>query len=160
MAVQHDGSCSPLCDLMGEAGILINGTFQNPAEPLIFITEDEAGCLQSGCLVIDVSCDEGMGFFFAKPSSFQFPILRVGEVDYYTVEHTPSYLWESASRSLSAALLVYLAAMIEGRRGWENNETLRRAVNIDRGVILKPDIISFQSRQADDPHVLRGNRAA
>ena len=31
MAVEHDGSRRPLGDLIGEAGILINGTFQNPA---------------------------------------------------------------------------------------------------------------------------------
>lgn len=68
------------------------------------------------------------------------------------VDHTPSYLWESASRSISAALVVCMAAMAEGRSGWEGNETLQRAVNIDRGVIVKPGISAFQSRNATYPH--------
>ncbi len=152
VVVEHDGSRSPLCDLIGEAGIIINGTFQNPAQPVDFVTEDEADCLQSGSLVIDVSCDAGMGFYFAKPTTFKEPMFRVGTVDYYAVDHTPSYLWESASRSISAALVVYMPTMVEGRTGWEGNDTLQRAVNIDRGVIQKPGISAFQSRQSAYPH--------
>lgn len=153
MVVEHDGSRRPLSELIAEAGIIINGTFQNPAEPVDFVTEDEADCLQPGCLIIDVSCDEGMGFYFAKPTTFRDPMFKVGTVDYYAVDHTPSYLWESASRSISAALVVYMATMAEGRAGWEGNETLQRAVNIDRGVIQKPGISAFQSRQAAYPHL-------
>ena len=46
-----------------------------------------------------------------------------------------------------------MATMAEGRPGWEGNETLLRAVNIDRGVIQKPGINEFQSRQAAYPHL-------
>jgi N5-(carboxyethyl)ornithine synthase len=152
MVVEHDGSRQPLCDLMADAGIIINGTFQNPASPVDFVTEGEADCLQPGCLIIDVSCDAGMGFYFAVPTTFQVPMLKFGTVDYYAVDHTPSYLWESASRSISAALVVYMPAMSGGRVGWEQNETLQRAVNIDRGHIQKPGIIDFQSRQSDYPY--------
>ena len=152
MVVEHDGTRSPLSDLIAECGIIINGTFQNPASPMDFVTREEADCLQPGCLIIDVSCDEGMGFYFAKPTTFKNPMFKVGTVDYYAVDHTPSYLWESASRSISAALVVYMAAMAEGRAGWEANETLQRAVNIDRGVIRKPGIADFQSRQMSYPH--------
>lgn len=149
---EHDGSRQPLTELIGGADIIINGTFQDPTHPVNFVTEDETDCLKPGSLIIDVSCDEGMGFYFAKPTTFQTPMFKVGKVDYYAVDHTPSYLWEAASRSISAALVVYMTAMAHGRTGWESNETLRRAVNIDRGVIVKPAIISFQSRQTEYPH--------
>lgn len=152
MVVERDGSRLPLAELIAEAGIIINGTFQNPANPVDFVTREEADCLQPGCLVIDVSCDEGMGFYFAKPTTFRAPMFKVGAVDYYAVDHTPSYLWESASRCISAALVVYMKAMADGRSGWEANETLRRAVNIDRGVIQKPEITEFQERHSVYPH--------
>ena len=152
MVVQHDGSRLPLTELISQAGIIINGMFQDPAAPVDFITRDEVHCLRPGCLIVDVSCDEGMGFFFAKPTTFKAPMFKVGAVDYYAVDHTPSYLWESASRSISAALIVYMAKMAQGRAGWEGDETLRRAVNTDRGVIQKPAIIAFQSRQSAYPH--------
>ena len=99
-----------------------------------------------------MSCDEGMGFFFAKPTSFDEPIFRVGNVDYYGVDHTPSYLWESASRSISAALIVYLQTVLEGPSSWQCNETIRRAIAIEKGMIQLPQILSFQKRQSVYPH--------
>jgi N5-(carboxyethyl)ornithine synthase len=68
------------------------------------------------------------------------------------VDHTPSYLWESASRSISAALMVHLPSVLAGREGWLENETVRRALVIDKGVILQEKILSFQGRNALYPH--------
>jgi len=152
LVVEHDGTTRPLCNLISEADIIINGSYQDPNHPLNFVTEDEKDCLKAGSLIIDVSCDEGMGFYFAKPTTFDAPIFKVGAVDYYAVDHTPSYLWESASRSISAALLVHLPSVLAGRQGWLANETIRQAINIDNGVIQKPDILSFQHRSSDYPH--------
>jgi alanine dehydrogenase len=81
-------------------------------------------------------------------------MFKIGKVEYYAVDHTPSYLWESASRSISAALIVHIPTVTAGRNRWEQNETIRRAVNIDNGVIQKPTILSFQKRQPDYPHTL------
>jgi len=152
VVVERDGTERPFLDLLGEADIIVNGIFQNPDQPMMFVTEAEIPRLKRGCLIIDVSCDEGMGFSFAKPTTFDDPMFKIGSIDYYAVDHTPSYLWESASRSISAALLVYLPTVLEGRAAWNGNETIRRAVNIDRGVIQKPEILSFQRRTPDYPH--------
>jgi len=152
MVVEHDGSERPFLDLIGEADIIVNGIFQNPEQPLMFVTEDEIARLKKGCIIIDISCDEGMGFSFAKPTTFDDPMFKVGQIDYYAVDHTPSYLWESASRSISAALLVHLPTVLAGREAWQEQETIRRAVVIDEGVIQKPEILSFQGRQPHYPH--------
>jgi len=153
LVVEHDGSETALSELISESDIIVNGTFQEPDHPLDFVTEAEKTYLKPGSLIIDVSCDEGMGFYFAKPTTFKNPMFKVGKTDYYAVDHTPSYLWESASRSISAALVVYLPTVIEGPASWQRNETIRRAVNIDAGVIVKPIILSFQNRQPDYPHM-------
>ncbi|MBL7006326.1 MAG: NAD(P) transhydrogenase subunit alpha, partial [Spirochaetia bacterium] len=152
LVVEHDGTESPLADLLSESEIIVNGTLQEPDNPIIFVTKDEMSCLKPGSLIIDVSCDEGMGFYFAKPTSFKEPMFRIEQVDYYAVDHTPSYLWESASRAISAALIVHLPTVLSGYAGWQQNETIRQAVNIDAGVIKKPDILSFQNREAVYPH--------
>jgi len=153
LVVEHDGSKRPLYGLISESDIIINGTFQEPGNPIDYITKEEESCLKPGSLIVDVSCDEGMGFYFAKPTSFKEPILKIGKTDYYAVDHTPNYLWESASRSISAALIVYLEAIMAGRENWQNNETIRQAINIDNGVIQKPNILLFQNRQAAYPHI-------
>ncbi len=152
LVVEHDGSERPFLDLIGEADIIVNGIFQNPDQPLMFVTEDEVSHLRPGCLIVDVSCDEGMGFSFAKPTTFDDPMFKVGLIDYYAVDHTPSYLWESASRSISGALLTHLPTVLAGREAWREQETIRRAVVIDEGVILKPEVLSFQGRQPQYPH--------
>jgi len=152
LLVEHDGSERALSDVIAETDIIINGTLQDPEQPFDFVTEKEKACLKPGSLIIDVSCDEGMGFYFAKPTSFKEPMFRVEKTDYYAVDHTPSYLWESATRSISAALVVHLPSVVEGRASWQQNETIRRAINIDAGVIVKPNILSFQKRQPQYPH--------
>jgi N5-(carboxyethyl)ornithine synthase len=153
--IEHDGSKSPLSKLIGESDIIVNGTFQNPNYPIDFVTEAEKDCLKPGCLIIDVSCDDGMGFYFAKPTTFKDPMFKVEKVDYYAVDHTPSYLWESASRSISAALIVHLPTIAAGPDQWQKNETIRRAINTDKGVIQKDEILAFQHRQAEYPHLVK-----
>ena len=153
VVVEHDGTVHPLTDLISEADIIVNGTFQETDNPMNFVVEDESSCLKPNSLIIDVSCDEGMGFFFAKPTTFKNPMFKYDTVDYYAVDHTPSYLWESATRSISAALIVYLETVLDGRDSWQQNETIRRAINIDEGVIKNLSILSFQNRELDYPHV-------
>ncbi len=152
IVIEHDSSERALSELMSESDIIVNGLLQEPAHPIMFVTEAEKACLKPGSLIIDVSCDEDMGFYFAKPTSFKKPMFRVEKTDYYAVDHTPSYLWESASRSISAALIVHLPTVIDGPASWQKNETIRRAVNVDKGVIVKPVILSFQKRGPDYPH--------
>ncbi len=152
LIVEHDGTKRPFQELVSEADIIVNGSFQDPDDPYMFIAEEEVSYLKAHSLIIDVSCDEGMGFFFARPTTFDKPLLKIGTVDYYAVDHTPSYLWESASRSISAALVVYLKTVLSGRESWTQDETIRRAVVIDSGVIKAPQILSFQKRQSEYPH--------
>jgi len=152
MVVEHDGRSHPLSELISEADIMINGIFQDTQNPTNFVTEAESDSLKPNSLIIDVSYDEGMGFFFAKPTTFKNPIFKYKTVDYYAVDHTPSYLWESATRSISAALIVYLSTILGGRDEWQKNETIRQAINIENGIILNAAILSFQNRESDYPH--------
>jgi len=41
---------------------------------------------------------------------------------------------------------------VAGRESWQQNETIRQAINIDDGIIQKPAILSFQNRQPIYPH--------
>ena len=150
--IEHDGKVRPLSDLISESEIIINGIYQDTDHPINFVTEKEKAVLKPGCLIIDVSCDEGMGFYFAKPTTFKNPMLNIDNINYYAVDHTPSYLWESASRSISAALIVHLPSILGGRKSWMKNKTIQKAINIDGGVIKKESVLTFQNRLPDYPH--------
>ena len=152
LIVEHDGTERPLSELISESDIIINGTYQDIDNPVDYVTREESSSLRPGCLIIDVSCDDGMGFYFATPTSFEKPMLKFGSVDYYAVDHTPSYLWESASRSLSAAMIVHLPTVAGGRDAWRQNQTIERAINIDEGSIVKENILSLQGRKPHYPH--------
>ncbi len=141
VTIEHDGTVLPLSDLISESEIIINGTYQDTDNPINFVTEDEKDNLKPGSLIIDVSCDEGMGFYFAKPTTFKNPIMKIDKIHYYAVDHTPSYLWESASRSISAALIVYLSVILEGHKSWMKNSTIQKAINVDEGVIIKESVL-------------------
>lgn len=155
LIVEHDGSKRPLLDLISESEIIINGTFQDIDNPINFVNENEKSYLKPGTLIIDVSCDEGMGFYFAKPTSFKNPIIFIDQISYYAVDHTPSYFWESATRAISAALMVYIPSVIAGRESWKQNMTIKNAINIDKGVIVKDGILKFQNREAAYPHLVK-----
>tara|TARA_R110000868_G_scaffold257374_3_gene514489 strand:- start:11191 stop:12360 length:1170 start_codon:yes stop_codon:yes gene_type:complete len=153
IVVEHDGSERPLLDLIHESEIIINGTYQDTDDPIDYVKENEKSMLKPGTLIIDVSCDEGMGFYFAKPTTFKNPLIAIDNIDYYAVDHTPSYLWESASRSISAALIVHLPFVISGSESWNDNMTIKNAINIDKGVIVKDTILRFQNRNKEYPHL-------
>jgi alanine dehydrogenase len=146
----------PMAAFLAGHDIVVNCVLQHTDRPLMFVTDDELTAFVPGGLVIDVSCDEGMGFSWARPTSFREPMFTVGDnVGYYAVDHSPSYLWDSATWEISEALLPYLRPMLGGPKAWEANETLRRAIEINDGVIQNPHILSFQHRRPHYPHAHR-----
>ncbi len=114
---------------------------------------DELDRFAPGNLLVDVSIDEGMGFEWARPTSFAEPMFEVGDrVHYYGVDHSPSFLFDAATWEISEALLPYLPVVAAGPQSWDGDETLRRAIEIRDGVVLNPKVLSFQGRAADYPH--------
>ncbi len=152
IALEEDGSRRPLADVLAQADVIVNGILQDPERPLMFLREGETDCLRPGALIVDVSCDEGMGFPFARPTSFEEPAFQVDRVTYYGVDHTPSYLWRSASWEISRALLPFLETAMGGPEAWERDETIARALEIRKGVVQNERILSFQGRAAEYPH--------
>jgi alanine dehydrogenase len=144
---------APLVVELEKMDVIVNGMLQDPARPLTYLGEHETGRLKRGSLIIDVSCDQGMGFPFARPTSFDEPIIEVADVHYYAVDHTPTYLWNSATWEISNAVLPYLRTIMSGPSEWDRDETVRRAIEIRKGVVLNPQILSFQNRSADYPHM-------
>jgi alanine dehydrogenase len=146
----------PTSEFLAEHDIIVNCILQDTDHPLMFVTDDELPMVRPGTLIVDVSCDEGMGFDFARPTPFTDPMFVVGhDVHYYGVDHSPSYLWNSATWEISEALIPFLRAMQGGPGEWDENETIRRAVEVRDGVVHNPKILSFQRREAHYPHPVR-----
>ena len=153
-SIRPDQQSHPFYEELAETDIIVNGILQDTDKPLMFVPADKNDTLKPGCLIVDVSCDESMGFSFAKPTNFEEPMFKVGKVDYYAVDHTPSYLWNGASWEISNSLLPYLPLIMEGPERWAKSETIRRAIEIKEGVIQNPKILSFQNRSVEYPHLI------
>ncbi|HEY3610314.1 MAG TPA: N(5)-(carboxyethyl)ornithine synthase [Pseudonocardiaceae bacterium] len=150
--VSDDGRV-PLAGFLAEHDIIVNCVLQDTDAPLTFLVDDDIATLTPGTLIVDVSCDEGMGFSWARPTSFTEPTFVVGDnVLYYAVDHTPSYLWNSATWELSEALLPHLRTVLAGPDAWDAGETIRRAIEIRDGIIQNPAILTFQHRAPAYPH--------
>jgi alanine dehydrogenase len=147
------GSGRPVAEVLAEHDVVVNCILQDTDDPLMFVTDADLELFAPRTLIIDVSCDEGMGFEWARPTSFADPMFSVGRhVRYYAVDHSPSYLWNSATWEISEALIPFLATVMSGEQAWDADLTISRAIEIRAGVVQNPKILSFQSRSPTYPH--------
>ena len=135
----NPGRCHALCEsgrvpmaaYLAGFDIVVNCVLQDPGAPLMFVTGSDLAAFSPGSLIVDVSCDAGMGFSWARPTSFADPMFTVGgNIHYYAVDHSPSLLWNSATWEISEALLPHLAAVLGGPGAWDSDPTIRRAIEI------------------------------
>lgn len=138
----------PFLDELIDADIIVNGMLQDTNNPVNFIIDSDVKKITKPCLIIDISCDEAMGFSFAMPTTFIKPTFDIGKVTYYAVDHTPTLLWNSASWEISKCVLPYLQYVIEGT----DNKVLENAVDVRDGMIINEDILSYQNRSSKYPY--------
>ncbi len=138
----------PLLDDLIAADIIVNGMLQDTNDPVTFISDCDIEKITKPCLIIDISCDEGMGFSFAIPTTFSNPVFNIGKVTYYAVDHTPTLLWNSASWEISKCILPYLHYIVEET----DSDVLKNAVDIKDGMIINKDILSYQNRSLESPY--------
>jgi alanine dehydrogenase len=152
-----EGEEVPLARFLAQHDIVVNCVLQDPNAPQVFVHDEDLGSFAPGSLIVDVSCDEGMGFSWARPTTFDDPMFTVGSgIAYYAVDHTPSLLWKSATWEISEALLPHLRTVLSGAGSWASDEVISRAIEIRDGVIQNPGILSFQHRSPDYPHARVG----
>ncbi|MEA4944511.1 MAG: N(5)-(carboxyethyl)ornithine synthase [Propionicimonas sp.] len=142
----------PLPSFLAAHDIIVNCVLQDPNAPMVFLDEGHLPMLVPGTLVIDVSCDAEMGFSWARPTTFDEPLLTIGGVRYYAVDHSPSHLWAAATWENSEALLPFLPVVLRGPAAWDAHPAIGRAVEIRDGVVQNPAILTFQHRRAGFPH--------
>jgi hypothetical protein len=150
--VEPDGRERLLREVLSEADVIVNGILQDTGKPLMFLEEGEERLLKKNCLVVDVSCDFGMGFPFARPTSFDDPVFDVAGCVYYAVDHSPNWLWRSASWEISRVVVSFLETVMGGPEAWEEDETIRRCVEIRDGVVQNKKVLTFQRRAVAYPH--------
>ncbi|PYY45862.1 N(5)-(carboxyethyl)ornithine synthase [Curtobacterium sp. MCBD17_023] len=145
----------PLAPYLARNDIVVNCTLQDPNAPLTYLRTEDLEAFRPGSLVVDVSIDEGMGFSWARPTSFAEPMVTVGgSTNYYAVDHSPSLLWNSSTWEISEALMPFLRTVMSGPSAWAESDTIRRAIEIEHGQVRNEAILAFQGRAAAYPHTV------
>lgn len=143
-----------LAPYLAENDIVVNCTLQDPNAPLTYLQTEDLDAFRPGSLIIDVSIDEGMGFSWARPTSFAEPMFTVGgSTHYYAVDHSPSLLWNSTTWEISEAVIPFLRTVMEGPSSWAASDTIERAIEIQDGRIRNEAILAFQGRSAEYPYL-------
>jgi alanine dehydrogenase len=142
-----------LAPFLAENDIVVNCTLQDPNAPLTYLRTEDLAAFRPGSLIVDVSVDEGMGFEWARATTFADPMFTVGEsTNYYAVDHSPSLLWNSTTWEISEALMPFLRTVMEGAPSWAESDTIRRAIEIEGGVVRNDAILEFQKRSTEYPY--------
>lgn len=138
-------------EVLREYDVVVNCILQDPVNPMMFIEEQDIGFINKQMDIIDISCDRGMGFYFARPTTFDEPSFNVGaHISYYCVDHTPTLYWDSASYEITRSIMSYLPDFIDGT--WKNNPVLAAAVELENGMVVNKKILAFQKREPEYPY--------
>ncbi|MEX3019855.1 hypothetical protein AB4K05_09695 [Kluyvera sp. STS39-E] len=131
--------------------VIVNCVLQDPINPLVFMNQNDLSNINKQLDIVDISCDKGMGFEFAVPTTFESPLIKpTSFVNYYSVDHTPNLYWNSASYEISKSVIDFIALF--STNDWLKNDTLKNATEILMGDILNKKILTFQSRQSSYPY--------
>ncbi|QZN97071.1 N(5)-(carboxyethyl)ornithine synthase [Symbiopectobacterium purcellii] len=150
----QNGKFESSSSVLSDFDIIVNCVLQDTMNPMVFITEADLIRFKRHVDIIDISCDKGMGFSFAQPTSFAEPVLKIANlVRYYCVDHTPTLYWDSASYEITKSILDFLPDLVHN--SWMSNSILSDAVEIHNGHIKNEKIISFQERANKYPHKLK-----
>ncbi|TKF25919.1 alanine dehydrogenase [Vibrio kanaloae] len=147
---EHDLS---MAKILVDSDVIVNCVMQDPNDPILFVRGEDKYFLKDNAIIIDVSCDELMGFDFARPTTFDKPgfIVSGTQIYYYAVDHSPTLYWNTSSNELSLSLLPYLK-YITSDNGYRDEDVLLRALEIESGIVINKSILEFQNRTFEYPY--------
>lgn len=126
---------------LGNFDVVVNASLWDMNREDHLITTEDLALMQPGSLIIDISADAGGGIESSHITTMSSPTYEVNQVTHYVVDHTPSILYKTASKSISQAISPFLNDLIRNRE----NSVLTQATIIDKGKILDLDILDFQA---------------
>jgi len=139
----YDKKTSPLLrEEIDNFDVIVNAVLWDVFRKDHLIYEEDLAKMKRDAMIIDISCDEGMGVQSSHPTSIAKPIYMHKGVLHYAVENSPSLVYRSASRAISAAVFPFLSDLANET----HNDVLDGATIVRYGKILDEKIRRFQNR--------------
>lgn len=127
---------------IGNYDVIINAILWDVFRADHMVYEEDLDRMRPGGMIIDVSCDEGMGIQSSRPTTVAEPVYWHKGILHYAVDHTPSLYCRTASESISGVVCRFVSDLAEGKA----NPVLEKATVIRDGAILDEQISRFQHR--------------
>ena len=127
---------------LGKYDVIVNGILWDTTREDHIIYKEDLKRMKRDSMIVDISCDRAGGIETSIPTTIENPTYLVDNVLHYVVDHTPTILYKSASKSISQEVVKYLDDLI----CQEINEVLTSAIAIENGKIIDQRINQFQKR--------------
>jgi len=139
----YDRRTSPLLRTeIAKYDVIINAVLWDVFRTDHLVYEEDLERMKPGSMIIDISCDEGMGIETSRPTSIADPVYYHRGVLHYAVDHTPALYFRTATESISRVV----ARFVSDLSGGCDNPVLRKATIIRDGRILDERITRYQHR--------------
>lgn len=122
--------------------VIVNGVLWDTTRKDHIIYKEDLKKMKNDSMIIDVSCDRNGGIETSIPTTLEAPTYYFDNVLHYVVDHTPSILFKSASKSIGEEVIKYLDDLICDN----NNDIVETATVIKNGIIIDERIKRFQGR--------------
>lgn len=134
--------------------VIINGVLWDARRKDHVIYSEDVRKMKKNSMIIDISCDNAGCIETSVPTTIDNPVYFAKGVLHYVVDHTPTLIFNTASKAFGNVLVRYIDDMIEGKI--ESNKTIKNAIIIKKGIILDPKIL--ERREYEIPRIANFNK--
>jgi len=127
---------------IGRYDLVVNAVLWDIFRDDHLIYKEDLAKMKPGSMIVDISCDTGMGVETSHDTTINDPVYEVDGIIHYAVDHTPALFYRTATESISSVVCTYIDDLVEERK----NLVLENATVIKAGVILDDKISRFQKR--------------
>lgn len=132
-----------------EADLIINCVLWPKNREGHLIAESDLKGLKPGCLIVDVSCDEGGAIESSYATTISNPTYEVAGIRHYCVDNLPALYGRTATLVLSNVTLPYVLELASkgGRQALIDNPHLRQGVSTYKGKLTLEETARKYNRE-------------
>jgi alanine dehydrogenase len=133
-----------LIELLQISTIIIGSIYNSGEKAKKLITNDMMDLMMENSIIMDVAIDQGGITEQSIITTMYEPLIKYNKINIYCVPNIPSAVPHRASKELSNAIYPYIEQIINDmdiQKTIENNEELKRGVNIYKGKIWNKSLL-------------------
>lgn len=131
-----------LRERINEYDVIINCVLWDTKRTDHILSRKDIRNMKKDSMIIDISCDKAGGIETSIPTTIDNPVYYDEGVLHYVVDHTPSILYKTSSKSISNEVIKYIDMLIEGKE----SEVIEKSIPIKLGEIRDKRILQYQNR--------------